>query len=312
MLILILDGKTAVSGASEGLEVCIRTVIPSMFPFFLLSGIMTSAFMGSKMPIKIFIVPQGAESLLITGFLGGYPVGAQSIAYAYRRGQLSKNQAERMLAFCNNAGPSFLFGMISSMFPSVKFAWYLWLIHMISAVLTAFLLPKEVSSAALMPGKATTLSDALLQAIQTMASVCGWIILFRIVISFLDRWLFSMLDNTWKVTLTGLLELSNGCIALPIIENVEHRFLICSIILALGGLCVTMQTMSATQGLSLRYYFPGKCMQAAWSILLCWIILKKDSFSLTLPFLSVIVLAISVVFLRKKQNYSSIPKPVGV
>ena len=35
MLVLILDSKTALAGAREGIDLCIRTVIPSLFPFFL-------------------------------------------------------------------------------------------------------------------------------------------------------------------------------------------------------------------------------------------------------------------------------------
>ena len=36
MLVLILDGKTALEGARQGIELCLRTVVPSLFPFFLL------------------------------------------------------------------------------------------------------------------------------------------------------------------------------------------------------------------------------------------------------------------------------------
>ena len=42
MLILILDGRCALYGAAEGLELCIRTVIPSLFPFFFFSTNVTT------------------------------------------------------------------------------------------------------------------------------------------------------------------------------------------------------------------------------------------------------------------------------
>ena len=37
MLALILDGRTAIEGARQGIGLCLRTVIPSLFPFFVLS-----------------------------------------------------------------------------------------------------------------------------------------------------------------------------------------------------------------------------------------------------------------------------------
>jgi hypothetical protein len=37
MMLLILDSRTSAAAAAEALEICIRTVIPGLFPFFLLS-----------------------------------------------------------------------------------------------------------------------------------------------------------------------------------------------------------------------------------------------------------------------------------
>ncbi len=311
MLILILDGKTAFTGAEQGIDLCLQTVIPSLFPFFILSSMVTGAFTGSKFPIslQLFGIPRGGESLALTGFLGGYPVGAQSIAAAYRSGQLSRDQAERMLGFCNNAGPSFLFGLIAPMFPDIKFTWLLWGIHIISALLVGMILPKSRENVSLCPGPAPTLPDALNQSVRTMASVCGWIVLFRVFIAFLDRWFLWMLPTAWRVAVTGLLELSNGCSSLPMIDDVKLRFLICSGILGFGGLCVTMQTVSVTRGLSLLYYFPGKIMQTVISMLLAWLIQYTSP---AVTFTAIGFGSIFAVFLRKIQNNSSIPRPIGV
>ena len=38
---------------------------------------------------------------------------------------LQKHQAERLLSFCSNAGPAFLFGMLSGFFPEKKTLWML-------------------------------------------------------------------------------------------------------------------------------------------------------------------------------------------
>lgn len=91
MLALILDGRTAIEGARQGIGLCLRTVIPSLFPFFVLSILLTSSLLGSSLIVlrplgRLFGMPEGAESLLIPAFLGGYPVGAQNVAAAFRSG----------------------------------------------------------------------------------------------------------------------------------------------------------------------------------------------------------------------------------
>lgn len=313
ILILILDSKTAFAGASQGINLCIRTVIPSLFPFFVLSAVMIPAFQGRKSPFPLRLVPEGAESLLLIGFLGGYPVGARCVADAYRSGQLSRSQAERMLGFCSNAGPSFLFGLIGPMFPDMRYPWMLWGIHVVSAVLAGFILPKpENQSAETKPGQAISFTEALNASLLTMAVVCGWIVLFRVGISFLDRWILWLLPVPWQVLLTGFAELSNGCCALGAIDDVPLRFLVCSAMLALGGLCVTMQTVSVTQGLRLKYYFPGKIIQFAASLLLSWALFPHKGISFLIPAASMGILLILGISMRKTQNNSSIPLPVGV
>lgn len=102
-----------------------------------------------------------------------------------------------------------------------------------------------------------------------MATVCGWVVLFRVLLAFLKRWIFWILPAAVQVAVTGILELSNGCCELLAVTDVSARFCICSGILAFGGLCVTMQTVSVTAGLSLKPYFWGKLLQTLFSLCPC-------------------------------------------
>lgn len=312
MLILILDGKTAVEGIKSGIFLCLMTVIPSLFPFFLFSNLLTAAYVGHSIPLlspltKLCGIPKGTESIPLIGFIGGYPVGAQVIADAYRAGQLRKSQAERMLAFCNNAGPAFIFGMIATLFPAKWMPWALWGIHILSAVMTACLLPKqEQTSAALQISEPITAVEAMNRSIRIMASVCGWILFFRMLIGFFSRWFLWLLPSAAQIGMIGILELSNGCIALTEIPSVSLRFILCSGMLALGGACVTMQTASAAKGLSLKYYFTGKLLQTGFSVLLSWSVVTGiwPAAFLLLP--------IGILFWRKTQKRSSIQAFAGV
>ncbi len=277
MLIIILDGKTALYGASVGIELCMRTVIPALFPFFILSGIIGNALIGQKInflrPIgKHCKIPQGAESILIFGFLAGYPVGAQLVAQAYRDGKLSEATAKRMICFCNNAGPSFIFGLVSTMFTEISTAWVLWGIHIISGLLVGYILPTgQMTSCSLRKKEAPTLPKAMEKAIKTIASVCGWVVIFRILLEFCNRWFLWRLPVAFQVLFSGLLELSNGCVRLSEIPSEGLRFVLTGALLSAGGLCVTMQTVSVSQNVFSTTYFLGKGMQTVFSAFLCFL-----------------------------------------
>lgn len=207
--------------------------------------------------------------MLILGFLGGYPVGAQTIAQAYREDKISASVAKRMLGFCNNAGPAFLFGMFSVLFSNKGIPWFLWGIHITSALLVGRLLPETIKSdCPVAKSETTTIHNALQNAVKATAVICGWVILFRILITFCDKWFLWLFPIEAQVFFAGLLELSNACIMLQKIPSESVRFILASEILAFGGLCVGMQTRSVTQKLGLGYYFPGKVLQTLISLLL--------------------------------------------
>lgn len=274
MLVIIFDTRTAIISAREGVLLCLKTLIPSLFPFFVLSGVINSSLLGQNFRLlqplgRICKVPKGAESLLVLGFLAGYPIGAQVITHAYTEGKLSKSTALRMLGFCNNAGPAFLFGMLSPLFTSVKTVWILWSIHILSALITGCLLPScETKATHITPSAGISLPESLQKAIKTTAGVCGWVILFRVVLGFCNRWFLWMFPASVQILLSGFLELSNGCILLHNISGEGERFILAGVMLALGGLCVGMQTISVTEGLGTGWYFPGKVFQSALTLLL--------------------------------------------
>ena len=273
MAVIILDTKTVIHGAQEGIQLCIETIIPALFPFIILSGIISSYLLGQSIkflrPVgKLCRIPQGTESILLLGFLGGYPVGAQVVTQAFISGCISKTTAKRMLGFCNNAGPAFLFGMFSIIFSKPIYSWALWGIHILSALTVGLLIPGEDESiCSINKAKPITLQAALKNAIKTVSLICGWVIVFRIIICIFDKWFLCCFPDNIQVIVSGLLELSNGCIFLSKVPSEALRFIYASGLLAFGGLCVGMQTKSVTQELNCGFYFPGKILHTVLSVL---------------------------------------------
>lgn len=325
ILLLIIDSRTAISGAKNAVELCLYSVIPSIFPFIVLSGMLVSVLNGSHLRIlapigRLLGIPEGAEGIFISGILGGYPVGAQSVYHGYKRGVLTSNDARRMLAFCNNAGPSFLFGILGSKFAIPMASWILWMIHILSAIMVALLIPaRESNPKHTVSAAPVTLTQALKTAVLSMGYICGWILLFRVILAFLDKWVLWLLPTTLRIGIYGILEMANGCLCVDSIPIPGLRFIAASGMLAFGGICVLMQTASVTGELGVKYYLPGKVLQTMISIIFSMIaqfFLFSDSEQIHIqPIIigiSALFLSVCAIFIWKKENKCSIPAAIGV
>ena len=286
MMVLILDAKTAMVGAQNGIELCIKVVIPSLFPFFLVSMLLCSNLQSVYLkPIRwisrLFRIPNGAESLLVAAFLGGYPAGAQAVSQAYQDGLLSRDHASKMLSYCNNAGPAFLFGLVALQFEEKQIVWLLWLIHILSAMAVANILGNREENTITIPQTAPlTLPTALKRSILVMATVCGWIVIFRVILSFLDRWFFFLLPVEVCVFVSGILELSNGCFQLMQVADPGLRFIFAAGMLSFGGLCISMQTSSIAGDLRIGQYLKGKLLQAVISMVLSFFLISSQNWAI--------------------------------
>ncbi len=271
MLVIILDSRTALAGAIQGINMCIYTVIPSLFPLFVLSNYLTQALSGVSIGIMRFIakicgVPKGGESLLLVGLIGGYPVGAQCVRKAYDNHLLSKQDSHRLLGFCSNAGPAFIFGMTGRLFSSAWVPWAIWSIQIISSFTVGMVLNgKRDYSISDLGTARINLVTSVRQSITALTGVCAWVILFRVFSVMLTKWALWIFPIELQIIIQGAIELVNGCNGLYQITDESLRFVLCSVFLSFGGLCVCMQTMSVVGDLGMRSYYKGKLLQTVIS-----------------------------------------------
>ena len=315
MLALVLDGKTAVSGIRNGMEICIKTLIPTLFPYFVISGVLIGSLSGRsnfllQIMERICKMPAGSGSLLLMGLITGYPVGARNVADIYHKGAISFDDAQRMVVFCNNAGPAFIFGVLAPFFPDLRWTASLWAVQILSAVFTGYLMPcRKIRHAAMPAQQATSITLIMNQSIKSMASVCGWVMFFRMILEFMDRWLFWMMDGPVRVIIGGMLELTSGCIGLGMIENAGIRFLVCTGFLSCGGLCILLQTASVFPQLDLKQYVFRKLIQ--WLIGLClsvlFLAMLTEIRSFSFSYVPIIGSAVFILTLVKRKKEVAIP-----
>jgi nucleoside recognition membrane protein YjiH len=106
-----------VDGAREGLALCLDIIVPSLFPFFVLSALLIELGLADclgraleRVMRPVFNLPGICGTAVVLGFLGGYPVGARTAIALYKKGLSSRSETERLLSFCNNSGPAFILG----------------------------------------------------------------------------------------------------------------------------------------------------------------------------------------------------------
>lgn len=277
MAVLIIDNKTVLCAAQEGIVICMQTVIPVLFPFIVISTLLANTLFGIKIPIltrigRVMHMPSGVEMLWIIGLLGGYPAGAQCVSIAVQSGGISSEDGKRLLGICNNAGPAFIFGFGMHIFPDLRFCLLIWLIQILSSITIGFLIPAESSNGRIQSNVIKIpIATALKKAITSMAMICGWVLLFGIVMDLLEKWILWFVPSDAQILLCGLLEITNGCSRLMTIPSIATRFVYLSLFLSFGGLCVAMQTF-AVSSVNNGLYLLEKLLQALVSTLLSTLI----------------------------------------
>ena len=287
LALLLLPGVT-VQAAARGLAVCAQAILPSLFPFFVVTNLWVSLGYAGKLSRAaaeimepVFHLPGEAASALVLGCIGGYPVGAQVTARLYQDRLVDRKTGSQMLFFCCNAGPAFIFGVVGAgIFQSTAIGATLYGIHLFSAVLLGILFRPRVrpvhrpvsAETAAPPPFSRAFTEAVRQAGETALQVCVFVLCFSILTGLLSALVpAGVRDTAWFSVLLGSLELAGGAgllagAACPAV----WKLCAAAFLLGWGGLCVHGQTLSILQqaGLPAGRYFLGKLLQGLISAVL--------------------------------------------
>ena len=102
------DGMLAVH---YGLQLWSGALVPSLLPFLILSGFLVKSGMLQKLSGRFQssrILSVEGVFAVFAGFLCGFPSGARILGDLRRSGRISRDEAQTLVCFCNNAGPGFV------------------------------------------------------------------------------------------------------------------------------------------------------------------------------------------------------------
>ena len=297
--VLILTPAEAAESCRYALSLCAELIIPSLFPFFVLSILLNRLGLPAMLgrlaaPLGRMLGVSGTGcTALIMGLCGGYPLGAAYIADMHESGAIGQNEAERLLGFCNNSGPAFIIGAVGSgVFGSVKIGLLLYAVHIFSALAAGLFFRNRSFCGETQPvllesiDTGSVLAEAVKQAVASILNVCGFVLCFSVMVGLLDaKGLFSLACGFlssllgWELhfsraLLTGVLELGSAAGAMAGLDLTPHNLALAAGVLGWGGLSVRFQTLAVLAGSKIKgaLHLTGRLISASIAAVTAYII----------------------------------------
>lgn len=213
---LVVYPEESFAASIRGLDMWWEIVFPSLLPFFIISEMLIGfgivKFIGVLLePLMrpLFRVPGVGGFVWAMGMASGFPAGAKLTARLRQEKQLSRIEAERLVAFTNSSNPLFIFGAVSvGFFKNAHLGIILALSHYIGNICVGLIMrfygrndkeeqeqeknkskfPIRTALIALHRTRLNDkrpigklLGDAVTSSIQTLLMIGGFIILFSVI-----------------------------------------------------------------------------------------------------------------------------------
>lgn len=275
-VIILLYPSLCLYYALNGLNLWFQKMIPALFPFMVLSGIMirmnlTESFTGLLAPVlrPLFRVNNNCIYGIFIGFLCGFPMGAHISADLYERKCISKSEAEFLLSFCNNIGPVYFISFalptigVTTIGPALFGMYGIPLFY--GLFLRYFRYAKAIPFTTKPPQVQTpplpflaALDESVMASLNSITKLGGYMIIFNLL-NVIGHLCFS--NQTIKALLGSLLEITGG---LGMLGDKAQLAALC--LLSFGGLSCMAQTYSMIQrtDLSLKKYIIHKLIITAF------------------------------------------------
>lgn len=292
VFLLLTNTVNSAKLVNMGLTTWYKHMIPSLFPFMVLSGFLLRSGLSNQLstllnPVlgRIFRLSPNCIYIIIMGFLCGFPMGANVIAESLSLNRIKKREAEFLLAFCNNIGPvyfisfayascpflsleitmsvmygiPFLYGLI------LRYTRYRDIPYMKESLKTKYLYNNDTAL-----NRSYNYLDAfqesLQKAITSIVILGGYMIIFNVLQLPLYNSFYKIPENTLCI-LKGLIEINSGISSIASYSDLY--IIVYSVFLPFCGFCCFFQTYAMIKDtpLSLSKYFIHKSIQTLASLL---------------------------------------------
>lgn len=296
--------KSSIAAVTDSLGLCARTIVPSLFPFFVCCNILVHTGFVSVIgrwlnPIMrpLFNVSGAGAFAFVMGVISGYPVGARMVVQLRGEGLITQTEARRLLPFCNNSGPLFILGAVGiTLLHSQPLGLMLYGVHIASAlmvgVLFSFYRRGERGGQTVLPNhtaQACSLGEVFTESIRdsvtSVLTICGFIVFFAAILACMQGMLKNALIYLLPFTgwdkafadgvLKGIFEITNGISGVAASgAGLRARLTAIAFLLGFGGISVHAQVLGivARSDVGISTYLAGKTAQGLISAALAWML----------------------------------------
>lgn len=311
---MIFFPKEIIVASKDGLFLWFNNVLPALLPFLIGTNILIGLgfvnFIGtilSPIMLPLFGVSGIGGFPLICGMTSGYPIGAKITSELRDKNEISKIEAQRLIAFTNNSGPLFILGVIGiGMFSNLSVGYFILLIHYMGAISTGLIFKYYKATKYVKPYSnknlfykaftsmktartrdsrsfAVILGDSVKNSMETVLIVGGFIILFSVISKMADIFLLiqyidmifikltniDVSENILKGFLFGIVEITNGAKILSSDNFSTLSVILTATIISFGGFSIHAQAINfiGKTDINIFLYLLGKLIHALFTAL---------------------------------------------
>ena len=289
LLFIFIKRSIVTSTIILSLSLWLNTLVPSMFPMFILSDILINYNFIDYIPAKIttllskvFNLSKNAILVIFLSLISGFPSNARNIKSAYDKKIISLEEANHLLLFNHFANPLFVIHTVGSFFlQNTASGLIILFAHIVSNFIICFIFRKKnvpsrnndttIKNESQSFGN--ILSFSIKKSIDSLFMVAGIATLFLILSTLITN-IFS-LGSTASFFVKSILEMTMGLSSLSSLKlNVVIKTVLSTMIISFGGLSVHLQVISSLEKAEIKYhnYLKGRLYQVFISGLLSFIL----------------------------------------
>ena len=283
---VVVKKSLVYNSVNYALNIWVNNLIPTLFPFFIISDILINYNFSSYVPKifkdmckYLFNITDNMIIILILSIISGFPSNARNTRIFYDNGEISLDEANHILIFSHFSNPLFILTTIAVFFFGDKnVGWILLISHYLSNLILGILFRNYFNHNNKVSKKNTMDVDfgnifvgAIKKSIDTILLICGVVTVFMLLSSIVIN-TFNF-DSYNSMIVKGILEITIGIEALSKLGiPMIYKVVLASCFLAFGGFSVHMQVVSqiADTDISYKYFFIGRFYQMILSGLISY------------------------------------------
>ena len=291
-------------GVSKGIDLAVSKLIPSLFPFMVISDVIVNTQASSVLSktlgapfARLFSISKDGGAAFVFGALFGFPVGILFALGLYEDGRIDRRELERLSLFVSMPSPAFFISAVGEgLFGSARFGVVAYLCALSANIIIGiatrglFLRGTGEFFCARGSGEKSRTNNAFTCAVTSSAkallSICAFVVFFSMVCEVAEHFLSYFIDSDVFFSLAfGAMEMTGGVAKASSLGIAGAP--IAAAILGFSGFSVLCQFIAVTKNhrLPVGAYLLAKLFCGAWCFSSVWVLIGvlDESLRIGLP-----------------------------